>query len=82
MALKVNALVPSERTKECTQHHMAWSGRMPCTGVLRCTMCGTRADECRCCGEYMEGSDHCPACGCEEYEERPDCPDRKESDNA
>jgi hypothetical protein len=25
---------------------------------------------CRCCGTDMEGSDHCPKCFCEEYEER------------
>lgn len=21
-------------------HHFAWSGSMPCTGTLRCTLCG------------------------------------------
>lgn len=25
---------------------------------------------CRCDGVRMEGSDHCPECGCEEFEER------------
>jgi hypothetical protein len=38
--LKVNALVPSERKKECL--HSAgyrWTGTMPCTGVLKCYMC-------------------------------------------
>lgn len=28
-----------------TDHHYSWSGSMPCTGVLRCTMCGKRKDE-------------------------------------
>jgi hypothetical protein len=23
-------------------HHYAYSGRVPCTGVLRCTLCGQR----------------------------------------
>ena len=23
-------------------HHYAWTGRIPCTGVLRCTLCGDR----------------------------------------
>ncbi len=28
---------------------------------------------CRCCLALMRGSDHCPQCGCEEYEESFDC---------
>ncbi len=27
------------------------------------------SNQCRCCGTPMQGSDHCPECGCEEYEE-------------
>jgi hypothetical protein len=42
---KVNALDPAEREKECTNHHFSYSGKMPNTGVLRCTMCGTRKDD-------------------------------------
>lgn len=37
---KIYALIPSEREKECTSHHMAWDGKMPCTGVYKCMMCG------------------------------------------
>jgi len=33
-------------------------------------------EKCRCCLEPMNGSDHCPKCGCEEMEERPDCQDK------
>lgn len=25
---------------------------------------------CRCCDTYLDGSDHCSECGCEQYEER------------
>lgn len=25
---------------------------------------------CRCCDTAMDGSDHCPECGCEEFEEQ------------
>lgn len=25
-------------------------------------------ETCWCCGAEMKGSDHCPCCGCEEYE--------------
>jgi len=31
---------------------------------------GTFDNRCRCDGEQMNGSDHCPRCGCEEFEER------------
>jgi len=38
---KIYALDPAEREKVCDHKgHMAWSGRIPCTGVYRCTMCG------------------------------------------
>lgn len=30
-------------------------------------------DVCRCDGTPLGNSDHCPLCGCEEYEERGDC---------
>lgn len=30
--------------------------------------------ECRCCNTELRGCDHCPLCGCEELEERVDCP--------
>lgn len=26
-------------------HHFAWSGRIPCTGELRCTLCGEREED-------------------------------------
>ena len=31
---------------------------------------------CRCCGEDMKRSDHCPSCFCEEFNESKECPDR------
>jgi len=41
MALKIFALVPSERSKVCTHAlGFAWNGRIPCTGVQRCPLCG------------------------------------------
>ena len=42
MPKKINALVPSEREKECDHKGFgAWSRKMPCTGKYRCVMCGT-----------------------------------------
>jgi hypothetical protein len=42
MALKKNALVPSERLKECTHEYGgAWTGTVPCTGTYECHMCST-----------------------------------------
>lgn len=35
------ALVPSESEKVCTKHAWSYSGAMPCTGPILCTMCGT-----------------------------------------
>lgn len=40
-AKKVNALVPSERLKECITHHWAYSGSVPCTGLIKCTLCNS-----------------------------------------
>ncbi len=38
---KICALYPAERKKECNHDgHLAWTGRMPMTGTLRCGMCG------------------------------------------
>jgi hypothetical protein len=45
MAKRINCLVPSERAKECTEHAFSYSGRMPCTGVLKCLYCNTRKEE-------------------------------------
>lgn len=28
----------------CTGHHAPFTGRIPCTGVLWCSLCGTRWD--------------------------------------
>lgn len=30
---------------ECTHHRYAWSGKMPCTGMLKCVLCGKPEDE-------------------------------------
>ena len=36
---KTLAHFPTERNKVCSHEHVAYSGRIPCTGSLRCTMC-------------------------------------------
>jgi hypothetical protein len=38
-------LIPSEREKKCLHLHMPYSGRIPCTGPRRCTMCGLTEDQ-------------------------------------
>jgi hypothetical protein len=30
---------------EGVEHRFAWGGMLPCTGVLRCMLCGERAPE-------------------------------------
>ena len=30
-----------DRDKPCTEHHAPYTGRIPCTGVLKCTLCFT-----------------------------------------
>jgi hypothetical protein len=41
MPLKIFALVPSERSTVCTHAlGFSWNGRIPCTGVQRCSLCG------------------------------------------
>ena len=39
--LKINALIPSERSKPCPHEYFGWTGRIPSTGRVRCPMCGT-----------------------------------------
>jgi hypothetical protein len=41
MAKKSHALIPSEREKECPHNHAAYSGRVPNTGPIVCSMCGS-----------------------------------------
>ena len=41
MIKKIFALLPEERRKECKHEHAPYSGKVPNTGVRRCTMCGT-----------------------------------------
>lgn len=41
-------------------------------------MGSTWNNRCRCEGEPMNGSDHCPECGCEEFEERCEWPEGKQ----
>ena len=43
-AKKKNALVPSEREKDCPHNLGAWSGEVPNTGTFKCKMCGTELD--------------------------------------
>src|ERR1700687_1884328 len=40
--VKKNALIPSERAKECLEHWFSWTGKIPCTGQFKCTMCGAK----------------------------------------
>lgn len=40
--LRVNAIW--DRDKPCTEHHAPYAGRIPCTGVLRCSLCLTEWD--------------------------------------
>ena len=37
---RINCIVASEQVKECDAHHFSYTGRMPCTGSLRCIYCG------------------------------------------
>jgi hypothetical protein len=37
--------------------------------ILSAQSLAREAQACRCCSTDMGGSDHCPQCGCEEYEE-------------
>jgi hypothetical protein len=39
--LCVNALLPAHRNEPCVTHAVHFKGRMPCTGPLVCSMCGT-----------------------------------------
>jgi hypothetical protein len=32
------------RDQPCTEHHAPFTGSLPCTGALQCTLCGTRWD--------------------------------------
>jgi len=45
VAKKRWAMVASETEKECDHQFMAWSGKMPCTGIRRCSMCGLTETE-------------------------------------
>lgn len=46
MAKKIHALFPETRDQEC-DHPLGfpYRGIMPCTGVRKCPLCGTEADE-------------------------------------
>lgn len=33
-----------DRDQPCTEHHAPYTGTIPCTGVLRCSLCGTEWD--------------------------------------
>ena len=46
------ALLASEREKECTHEHMAWTGSIPNTGKWACKMCG---------GQYLAYCANCDA---------------------
>lgn len=43
-----------------------WCGAEEVAGLIAKAAAGAF---CRCCGAGMEGSDHCPECGCEQFEE-------------
>jgi hypothetical protein len=38
---KKNALVPDVREQVCLHDHVRWNGRIPMTGLLVCSMCGS-----------------------------------------
>lgn len=40
MRNKRHALIPSERAKVCDHTTVRYTGQIPCTGPLRCVMCG------------------------------------------
>ena len=42
---KIYALVSNEREKECVDHLWRYSGTIPCTGLVKCTVCGTTKEE-------------------------------------
>ena len=41
--LRVNAMF--DRDQPCLDHQVAYTGAVPCTGVLRCSLCLTMWDE-------------------------------------
>lgn len=41
MPKKIYALVPSVRLEECDHQTVAYTGQIPCTGPLKCSMCGS-----------------------------------------
>lgn len=43
--LKVICWMGKVEELECTSHSYAWSGRIPCTGDLRCIYCGKPESE-------------------------------------
>lgn len=45
MIKKRLALYPDVREEQCHHVHFAWSGSVPNTGLLKCTMCGYTSDE-------------------------------------
>ena len=40
--LRIRALFDADQP--CTEHHAPYSGKIPCTGVLRCSLCETEWD--------------------------------------
>lgn len=44
MPKKKHALFPSEREKECEHSSVHYTGPIPCTGTVRCDLCGTEWD--------------------------------------
>jgi hypothetical protein len=42
---KRRALFPDVREEVCRHQHFFWTGSMPCTGRLICSMCGYTSEE-------------------------------------
>ena len=42
---KVLALDPKVREQDCDHPHVYFTGAIPCTGPLRCSLCGARVDQ-------------------------------------
>ena len=50
---------------ECTEHAYSWSGRVPCTGILRCIFCGRDKHDLKISLDVMtDERNYCPECGC------------------
>jgi hypothetical protein len=45
MAKMIYHLIPTFREKECEHQFIIWTGKIPCTGTRKCSMCGMNEEE-------------------------------------